>query len=481
MPVDAASLAAFRVLFGCVMFASSVRFLANGWVERFFIEPEFHFTYAALPFLRPWPGAWMSLHFAAMAALALGVALGFHYRFCAVVFALAFSYTQLVEKALYLNHYYLVSLLAALLALLPAGRALSVDAWLAPKRSVATIPAWSLYVLRFQVAVVYFFAGVAKLNRDWLFDAQPLRVWLAARSDVPWVGPALAWPELAYAASWIGALFDLVIVAFLLWRRSRRAAWLVALGFHAVTGYLFPIGMFPWVMAAASTLFFAPDWPRSLLRRCASSPAGQPPVNAWSAPRWLLPLLLGHCLIQAALPLRQHFEESPSAWTLRSFDFSWNVMVAEKAGQVSFVLRDRRSGALSVLAPESFLAPFQEQAMAKDPELIRQAALHVATSASQRGLDVAVYADAVASLNGRPAQRLIDPRVDLTGPLPESWILPLDPAVQSPSPDWNVSVTPSALDTSTFRTNSSALVAAAAAANAGLSVVSTRSSGAPSR
>ena len=40
--------------------------------------------------------------------------------------------------------------------------------------------------------MVYVFAGLAKLNADWLLDAQPLRIWLAARSDLPIVGPLLA-------------------------------------------------------------------------------------------------------------------------------------------------------------------------------------------------------------------------------------------------------------------------------------------------
>ena len=37
--------------------------------------------------------------------------------------------------------------------------------------------------------VVYVFGGIAKLNPDWLFHAQPLRIWLYNSGDVPPVGP----------------------------------------------------------------------------------------------------------------------------------------------------------------------------------------------------------------------------------------------------------------------------------------------------
>ncbi len=60
-----------------------------------------------------------------------------------------------------------------------------------------------------------------------------------------------------------------------------------------------------------------------------------------------------------------------------------------------------------------------------DPELIRQAALIVADGFRRRGHQVAVYADAVASMNGRPSQALVNADVDLTEPLPDNWITPL--------------------------------------------------------
>ncbi len=183
-------------------------------------------------------------------------------------------------------------------------------------------------------------------------------------------------------------------------------------------------------MCVAATVLLSPSWPRRALERLRSSfPASSRTgvaADAWRAPPWLAPALAVHCLVQALLPLRQHFAATNSAWTLDGFNFAWNVMVAEKAGAVSFRATERRSGETVRVEPELVLLPFQVHAMVQDPELVRAGALLVAERLRRQGRDVAVYADAVASLNGRPARPLVDPAVDLTGALPATWILPLE-------------------------------------------------------
>ena len=85
-PIDAASLAAFRILFGMVMAASALRFIALGWVDEFYVVPTFHFTWALFPWVRPLPDWLMHLHVAALVALAVALALGCHSRLCAALF-----------------------------------------------------------------------------------------------------------------------------------------------------------------------------------------------------------------------------------------------------------------------------------------------------------------------------------------------------------------------------------------------------------
>jgi len=408
-PTDAASLVAFRFLFGVTMAMAMVRLLMNHWVGPLFVAPTFHFSYGGFGWVRPWPGRGMHLHIAALAAAALGLALGRAPRVCALVFFAGFTYLELIDKALYLNHYYLVSLLAGMLAVLPAAR------------SGEALPAWVLWSLRAQVGLVYLFAGLAKVNADWLLRAQPLRIWLAARADLPLLGPWLEEPWVAYAASWAGAAFDLAIVPLLLWRRARVPAFIALVVFHAATRALFSIGMFPVVMTAAATLFLAPDWPCRLRLFSAVGPHRAVPVTAV---RTRLALIAAHLIVQVALPLRGHLLPGPVAWTNAGFNFAWNVMVAEKAAAVTFRAVDPRTGHATTVLPSQYLTAQQETVMAQDPAMIAALARQVAKDLQAPGGGaVRVFADARAALNGRPAQVLLDPTRDLATEPPR--VLPL--------------------------------------------------------
>ncbi len=266
-PVSAQSAAAFRIAFGALALAAVVRFAASGWIDDLYVAPEHHFAYTGLWLVRPWPDWGMQAHFALMGLAAVGVALGYRYRLSVAAFFLLFAYAEALDKTTYLNHYYLVSLLSLLMIFMPLHRAWSLDARRRPPAEGATVPVWVIWTLRAQLGAVYLFAGVAKLNPDWLFHAQPLRIWLSnAAPDAPLIGALLRETWTAYAMSWAGAAFDLSIVGCLLWRRSRLRAYAVLAAFHVLTGLLFPaIGMFPWMMTAFALVFFPPDWPRRLL------------------------------------------------------------------------------------------------------------------------------------------------------------------------------------------------------------------------
>jgi vitamin K-dependent gamma-carboxylase len=416
-----ASLCSFRVFLGSVLCAAALRFLAKGWVRTQLIEPRFHFTYPYLDFVRPWPAGLMYAHFVLLAAAGVSLAIGYRSRLSAATLAFGWAYVELLDRATYLNHYYLASSMALLLACLPSGAAFSLDARRRPERGASCMPRWILLALRLQVGVVYVFAGLAKLNADWLLSAQPLRIWLAAASGkLPWLEPWLRQPASAFVASWLGAAFDLAIVPLLLCRRTRGLAFVIAAAFHAVTGLLFPIGMFPWIMLACATLLLPADWPRAWLRNSGKSANVAPP----RAVRWIVAL---HCALQLAVPLHHHLLVRDSVWTNEGFDFAWKVMLAEKTGSVRYTARDGADGRVWSITPSTYLTPVQQLALAKDPRLIIQFARHVAAELRARtGDDIAVFADAFASLNGRPTQRLIAADVDLTrDPLPNRVVVPL--------------------------------------------------------
>lgn len=434
-PRDIAALAAFRVALGLLIAVSAVRFLAYGWVGVLFAQPRFRFTYWGFGWVPVLPGSWMPALFAALGVLGVLLMVGLFYRVTVVLLFAVFAYVQLLDVTNYLNHYYLVSLLLALLCFVPAHRAFSVDAWRDPALRRDWLPAWCTVLLRFQVSVVYVFAGLAKVTNDWLVHAQPLNIWLAARTGLPWVGPLLEQRWVAYAAAWGGMLFDSTIVLFLLWRRTRPFAYVVVLGFHAVTFVLFPIGMFPFIMVTGALVFFDPSWPRALLARVRRRPVPAPPSPPMVAvaPGWKGPLALGvaavYALLQLVLPLRTHAYGGNVLWHEQGMRFSWRVMTREKNGSATFMVRDSVTGREWHVPPSQYLTRLQEREMAVQPDLILQLAHRIARDfEATTHHPVEVRADVRVSLNGRMSERLVDPTVDLSkeedGLGPKAWILP---------------------------------------------------------
>jgi hypothetical protein len=422
-PVDAASLGAFRFLLGALLVVAVVRHWLKGAIFDAFVVPTHFFAYDGLSFVRPLPGSGMYFVYAALAIAGASLAIGFRSRTSAAIACVLFTYAHLCDTANYLNHYYLLSLLLGLAALLPLGTALSIDA---RGRGPCTVPAWVLWLVRLQIGVVYFYGGVGKLDSDWLFGAMPLRTWLAAAGDFPLLGPILRLPMTAYAMSWLGAAFDLSVPFFLVTKRTRSFAYAFVVFFHVVTARLFQIGMFPWVMIALTLVFFDPSWPRTTFR----GPSWHTPETRNVAPpRWLFAIALVWALSQLVYPLRSHLYSGDVLWTEEGYRFSWRVMLIEKAGSAEFEASDPKTGASRIVRTRALLTPFQEKMMATQPDMIRAFAHMIADDAERRGEPrPRVTADVVVTLNGRPKARLVDPTVDLAsepwrlGRAP--WILP---------------------------------------------------------
>ena len=449
-PVDVASLAAFRILFGLLMFTGIVRFLFTGWIETMYGAPTFFFKFPGFAWVEAWPAWGMYLHYGVLAALAVMIALGAWTRVVLPLFVLGFAYTQLIDVTNYLNHHYLVVLIGALLCVLPVHRAWSIDAWRRARRpggeAPAThVPAWMVWLLRFQLGVVYVYAGLAKAQPDWLVHAQPLNIWLSARTDTPWIGPWLDERWVAYAFSWAGFLYDTTIVAWLSWRRTRPYAFAVVIAFHTVTGYFFNIGMFPFIMTVSALIFFSPSWPRRALAAVTRRPwpaPGEPDTSTPAssvarlgrgrAARVIGAILVVHVALQALLPLRHRALPGDVLWNEDGMRFAWHVMVREKHGAVMFIVRFPDGKRLEV-PPGNYLTPRQERELAGQPDLILQLARHVAADLRAKGYgDVAVHAETAVSLNGRPPVPLIAPDVDLARVRdvgPRAWVTP------SPSTD----------------------------------------------
>lgn len=269
--VDGSSLAFFRICFGVTMLVECWRFVDKGWIERYYIAPEFHFTYYGFSWISPLPGDGMYWLFGALAVLSLCVALGLFYRVASVLLWLLFTYVFLLDQARYLNHFYFASLMLFLLAMTPAHSIWSLDRVFRPSSiGPRTVPWWSIWILRAQMEVMLIYAGLVKINADWL-RLEPLGMWLARRSDAPLIGPLLEQDWVVAVASYGVIAIHIVGAPLLLFRRTRIPAIIVYFAFHLSNHFMFTIGIFPWLTMAATLLFLDPDWPKQVLASMRST------------------------------------------------------------------------------------------------------------------------------------------------------------------------------------------------------------------
>lgn len=429
-PVPIAPLAGFRMLFGAAMLVSVVRFMLKGWVTELYVTPEYHFPYWGFEWVKPLGETGLYLVFVLMAISALGICLGAFYRVSAVVFFLTWTYVELLDKTYYLNHYYFVSLVAFLLIWLPAHRNYSVDAGRLPQKARTQIPRWTVGIIRLQLGMVYFFAGIAKLNPDWLVRAMPLKIWLPSKSNLPIIGSLLNKTWVAFAFSWAGALFDLLAPFLLLFKKTRWMAYAAVVSFHLLTGWLFPIGMFPIIMIFSTWVFFPASfhekWLGWIWKKKEETKA---PVLA-NRRTWAV--LMGiFFAIQTLLPFRYLLYPDHLFWTEEGFRFSWRVMLMEKAGYAIFRVKDPSTGKSAEIINGKYLTPLQEKMMATQPDMILQFAHWIRDDYEKQGIErPEVYAEVYVTLNGSGSRPFVDSNVNLAELndtwCHRNWVLPFE-------------------------------------------------------
>lgn len=442
--IQAAPLAVFRILFGLLMFMSMIRFWAYGWIERLYLEPSFHFTYYGFEWVKPL-GGFTYVIFIICGLSALMVAVGYKYRIAVVIFFLSFTYIELMDKTTYLNHYYFVSLVSFVLIFLPAHVCASIDSCKNPTMSFDYIPRWNVDALKLMLGIVYFYAGLAKLNSDWLVHAMPLKMWLPGGYDLPLLGYWLQQTWVHYALSWMGALYDLTVPFLLLYATTRWLGYFMVIVFHVLTSMLFPIGMFPYLMIACTLIFFTPSFHVKVLEKlsqyvpwlrptaCTGRALNIDIKSLWQRVR--LTLIIVFFGLQLAIPFRYLLYPGELFWTEEGFRFSWRVMLMEKAGVASFKIVDGETGQGFYVENRDFLTPFQEKQMSFQPDFVLEYAHYLGRHFESQGhQNVEVYVDSFVALNGRSSRRFIDPKVDLMKENEsfkhKDWILPFEDEIK---------------------------------------------------
>ena len=432
-------LALYRIGFGILVMFSLSRFALNGWIESLYLEPDFHFSYYGFSWVKP-IGNYTYLVFLICFCSALFVTIGYRYRYAITILFLSFTYIELMDKTTYLNHYYLISCISFLMIFLPCATYFAMDS-----RKNIKIPQWTIDSLKFLIIIVYIYAGLAKINSDWLIHAQPLKIWLRAKYTIPIIGETLLQKNFSYYLfSWGGMIYDCIIPFLLLYKRTRYFAFFMVIVFHVMTRILFPpIGMFPYIMIFSCIIFFDSglhkkilDFIRSIFRlKTINNEKFISDPKSFMRNKLVIPILSAFFILQILFPLRSILYPGELFWNEQGYRFSWRVMLIEKKGYSTFKVVDGESKESFYVMNEEFLTELQERQMSFQPDFILEYAHYLGNYFTDKGINkVEVYADSYVTLNGRINRRFIDPNVDLfkekRGFKNKEWILPLNEKIK---------------------------------------------------
>ena len=338
-------------------------------------------------------------------------------------------------------------LLSFWLSVSSAHRYFSLDVILFPKIKQSYCPSWQILIFKAQLSIVYFFAGLAKVNPDWLLRAQPLATWLPGKYYLPVLGGIMHLKQTAYFFSWAGCLYDMSIWIFLLISKTRPLAYIAVVVFHVLTAILFPrIGMFPFIMISSTIIFFRSEWHERILtkvqtfigkivvKRSRNDEIGNeqsiPNLSPMSARHYIVSFFIcTYVLVQVLLPFRYLQFPGNLFWHEKGFRFSWRVMLIEKAGYTVFILRDPKKEVQREVRAKDYLTDFQAQQMSTQPDMIWQFAKLIGDEfTTQNGYMPQVFVKSWLSLNGRRSQAFTNDAIDvyrLKSPYENSqWILP---------------------------------------------------------
>ncbi len=418
------------------MLYSLIRFWFNNWIYTLYIKPTYFFSYYGFDWIKPL-GYWTYLIFFLCIVSSIGITLGFKYKFSIISFFILFSYIELMDKTTYLNHYYFIMILSFIMIFLPANSSFSIDSLLSGK-SYNFVPKWNIDILKLIISLVYIYAGIAKINYDWLINAQPLKIWLSTKYDIPILGFFFVKFKFIFIImSWFSMFYDLFIPLLLYFKRTRLFAFILVVIFHILTKVFFPIGVFPFVMIISSMIFFSENFHKKVLNKLSfflkkiySKTVKLKYYNDFkNDSKKYRYLLLSFIFLQLLIPFRYLLYNGNILWNEQGYRFSWRVMLIEKAGFCQFKIKNNDK--FFLVDNSEFLTPFQEKQMSFQPDFIIEFAHYLGNYYSNMNNDkVRVFVDCFVTLNGRESKRFVDQNIDLYSKSKyfnyEDWLIPMN-------------------------------------------------------
>ena len=408
--IDNSPLIVFRIFFGFLVACESFGAILTGWVKRVLIDPEFTFSFIGFEWLQPLPGFGMYFYFALMGFFGLAIMLGYRYRIAIIAYTLLWAGAYFMQKSSYNNHYYLLLLISFLMIFLPANRYASLDVKQNRVSEEKTMPYWINLLFIVQVAVVYFYASIAKFYPDWL-DGTFTKNLLAGTTSKPFFLELFSQKWFYLFIAYAGILFDLLIVPFLLFKKTRTLALIASVIFHIFNSITLQIGIFPFFALTFALFFYEPETIRRIFLRKKSKLEDENLSQNFYGKRIVYFLMIPYLIIQIALPLRHHFIEGDVLWTEEGHRLSWRMMLRERNGYITIQIKDLKTGSVSIYNYRKNLTDKQAQNLATKPDFIWQYCQRI--KEEYKGKPIAIYIDCKNSINRKEYKTLIDPKFDM--------------------------------------------------------------------
>ncbi|XP_077099130.1 vitamin K-dependent gamma-carboxylase isoform X2 [Siphateles boraxobius] len=460
-PTDPASLGIFRFLFGMLMALDITQERGLSHLDFKYLDGVPVCRFPLFNFLKPLPMDWMFFVYFVMLLGAVGIMLGLFYRLACLMFVSTYWYVFFLDKTTWNNHSYLYGLIGFQLTLMDANRYWSLDGLRNPRKRNAHVPLWNYTLLRTQIFIVYFIAGVKKLDADWV-EGYSMKYlahhWLF--DPFKMILPVELVSLMVVHGG--GLVLDLTAGYLLFFDATRPVAIFFVSYFHCMNSQLFSIGMFAYTMLATSPLFCYPDWPRRFFGRFPEflwpvlpfiSPAPSassscvypnPPSvpreqdETHSGPRPTTPsfkhkfrafFTILYITEQLFLPYSHFITQGYNNWTNGLYGYSWDMMVHSRSHQhVKITYRDGVTGEVGYLNPGVFT---QSRRWKDHGDMLKQYATCLSENLPHFNIsDPEIYFDIWVSINDRFQQRIFDPRIDIVkadwSPFrPNPWLMPL--------------------------------------------------------
>jgi hypothetical protein len=406
--IDNSPLIVFRIFFGFLIACESFGAILTGWVHKVLIAPKFTFSFIGLDWLQPLPGFGMYFYFIIMGLFGIAIMLGYRYRVAIISYTILWAGVYFMQKTSYNNHYYLLLIISFYMIFLPANQYASLDVKQQRTLEQKAMPYWVSLLFIIQVAIVYFYAAIAKFYPDWL-NGTFTRILLAGTTSNEFFLTLFSNKYFYLFIAYAGILFDLLIVPLLLFKKTRTIALVASLSFHLFNAIFLQIGIFPFFALTFSLFFYPPEKIRKLFLR--NKPVFNESVaeNHAGKPIFLF-FLLPFLFIQLLLPLRHHLIEGDVLWTEEGHRLSWRMMLRKRDGFINFKIKNNNTGEMASYDYHKNLSPKQARTLATKPDFIWQYCQKI--KQEYHGKNISIFIDCKNNINNGEFKTLIDPKQD---------------------------------------------------------------------